>query len=126
MSRCCQARLPVGPLLAHADNNYSLLARQLGVHHKQIHRWAATGGVPYYAADWAAIRIGSHPANIWGADWHRAGIEQTDLEAAHADRVADTQMRQWLGRQPRAELAARRRLVDGYHTVERARLRVVR
>lgn len=53
-----------------------LAAEVLGVSQRQIMRYKADG-VPVARADDFAIRIGSHPLDIWGASWTIADIGDT-------------------------------------------------
>ena len=56
------------------------LARRLGVHHKQVHRWRANG-LTVRAAEDVADRLRAHPSDIWGgAYW--AAIADGELVAA--------------------------------------------
>ena len=42
------------------------IARWLEVPERTVSRWQEQGGMPLWTADRIAIRIGSHPALIWG------------------------------------------------------------
>lgn len=124
MGRPDAARLPIEPLLAltartcaHARDGRQLvgipapitaLAARIGVSRRQVHRWIADGGVPFYSADAAARALGDHPCDLWGGAWWAASYEQGCLE------------QDLLARQDRA-VRGRRELVDGYAQVERAR-----
>lgn len=56
------------------------LARRLGVHHKQVHRWRANG-LTVRAAEDVADRLGAHPSDIWGSQYW-AAIADGELVAA--------------------------------------------
>lgn len=45
------------------------IAEMLGISSKGLNRWTAEGGVPVDRADEIAIRLGWHPAVVWGHDW---------------------------------------------------------
>lgn len=67
------ARLSIDPLLELAaqgmvEPNAHKLAVVLGCASGDIWRWLA-GGVTWTAADRLAVRLGYHPAEVWGADW---------------------------------------------------------
>lgn len=58
-------RLSCEPLIRALDR-----AGRLGeVEYSKIHRWRKDG-MDLYAADVVAIRLGFHPATIWGADFY--------------------------------------------------------
>lgn len=59
------------PALAAITGNPSpaVLARQLGVTRRTVHRWAQVGLVPPKHADRIAVRLGHHPAEIWPTEW---------------------------------------------------------
>lgn len=60
---------PFDDLFVHANATSILgLARTLGKSPRTLHRWKL-GGIPQWAADEAAIAIGSHPACIWTQQW---------------------------------------------------------
>ena len=66
-------RLPFAPLEAALVRdtggcNVALWARRLGVNRGTVYHWEHDG-VPVMAADGAAIRLGLHPALIWGDGW---------------------------------------------------------
>ena len=61
-----QSRVPVEALRRVAGAaNWFELALMLGVHHRQVHRWRAKGGIPYWPADRACARLGLHPVEVW-------------------------------------------------------------
>ena len=72
-------RLPLAPLAAHVraqdlpDYRRGLaeLARQTGVHVRQVQRWKHSG-IPLERADSMAIALGLHPAEVWGDEWWEA------------------------------------------------------
>jgi hypothetical protein len=64
--------LPVGPLLdliAHLDAPEA--AAKLGVSDDSIRQWRSRGTTKLFVdrADQYAVRLGLHPALIWGDDW---------------------------------------------------------
>jgi hypothetical protein len=63
-------------------NPVTALAALCGVERRTIHRWQHDG-IPLYHADEAAVACGHHPALVWGEDWHRAGLEASELEAQY-------------------------------------------
>lgn len=62
------------------------IARFLGVHRSTVYRWR-TGKqnmLNAYIADRLAMRLGKHPAQLWGnLWWSTAGDEEDLLEAAN-------------------------------------------
>lgn len=63
-------RFPFDPLAEAAGNpSPAVLARQLGLHRRTVHRWRAAGCVPDRQADRAAVALGHHPAEIWPIEW---------------------------------------------------------
>jgi hypothetical protein len=73
-------RVPLDPLLAWVWANVTRepvsviqTAKVVGVDNSQLHRWRRTG-VRLDLADRLAIRLGVHPAVIWGEHWW-AGTE---------------------------------------------------
>ncbi len=65
-------RYPFGPLAAAANTtSHSELAECFGVERRTVARWA-TDGLTEYAADRAAIAIGSHPGAVWPDLWYTA------------------------------------------------------
>lgn len=75
-------KLPIAPVLALVDSyptgramddpeygKQSLLAAVTGASRRAIVRWA-TDGIPYWAADELAVRLGCHPHDLWGPDWY--------------------------------------------------------
>ena len=63
-------RFSIAPLLALAgpDATDETFAGSVGVHRSVPYRWRRDG-IPFWAADRAAIAIGSHPLLIW-PDFH--------------------------------------------------------
>ena len=96
-----QVKLPIGPLLdaagvrhsrtgdMHANPNpITALSIAIGKPLATCHRWCRDG-IPIYAADEVATRIGLHPASVWGGDaWLAACWEQDRLEERHLAVVA--------------------------------------
>jgi hypothetical protein len=41
------------------------IALRCGVDRQTVHRWRKEGGIPIFAADRVAIRLGVHPLDIW-------------------------------------------------------------
>jgi hypothetical protein len=76
MSRPLQVRYPLAPLASFVDPAHQMgqpaLAKALGLHLKQLQRYAAHG-VTDIAADRLACRAGAHPALIW-PEWIHAGV----------------------------------------------------
>ena len=56
------------PLDALNAINLCELARRTKYSVRTLHRWKHTG-IPLYAADRIAIRLGVHPSQIW-TDWY--------------------------------------------------------
>jgi hypothetical protein len=52
------------------------LAEQLGVSQGTVQRWRSEG-VPLWAADRAAIRLGVHPHSLW-PDFHHEHLDQEE------------------------------------------------
>ena len=46
------------------------IAEACGVDRRTVLRWRSCGRVPERDIDEIAIRLGWHPAAIWGADWY--------------------------------------------------------
>lgn len=65
-------RFPLHPLATAAGaDGVGDLARAVGVSSRTIHRWARND-IPFYAADRAAIALGSHPLIVWPDQWQHA------------------------------------------------------
>lgn len=62
-----QRRYPYDPLARFLAKTQTEMAAEIGVTRETVHRWKVTG-VPEYAADALAIRLGLHPSIIW-TDW---------------------------------------------------------
>ncbi len=63
---------PLEPLYAAANvTTRGALAERVGVERRTVARWA-TAGLTEYAADRAAIAIGSHPGTVWPDLWYTA------------------------------------------------------
>lgn len=56
------------------------LARRLGVRDRTIHRWRIEG-LTFDQADRLAVRVGFHPANVWGALWWRVDLDDQEVAA---------------------------------------------
>jgi hypothetical protein len=52
------------------------IARRLGVHDRQTHRWR-TYGLDAHQADRCAIRLGLHPSVVW-PEWSDDGLSPSD------------------------------------------------
>ena len=65
-----EQRFSIAPLLALADPDATgaMFAESVGTHPSVADRWRRDG-VPFWAADRAAIAMGSHPLLIW-PDFH--------------------------------------------------------
>lgn len=74
-------RLPLEPLWRYVQRRHRQvdrgqretfgavdIAAEVGVHSRTVKRWRHTG-LTWDHADKAAIRLGSHPALIWGNEW---------------------------------------------------------
>lgn len=67
--RCVELRLPFEPLERLLSGSCAgATARTLGVDLRQIYRWRRQG-VTWALADELAVRVGLHPAVVWGRDW---------------------------------------------------------
>ena len=71
--------LPLQPLLERVSSyvgepvdqlDVYVIARACGVSERTVQRWAKSQEVNSRDADDIAIRLGWHPAAIWGADWY--------------------------------------------------------
>ncbi len=70
MSRPTSPRLPFRPLAVEAQaSTIEILAQQIGVSRRTVHRWIIHG-IPADQADRAAIAIGAHPAYLWPEHWY--------------------------------------------------------
>ena len=70
-----QPRLAFAPLAA-VMRERGITVASLGENTgRQYYRWRH-GGVPLYAGDEVACRIGLHPTQIWGAAFLEAGMEE--------------------------------------------------
>lgn len=68
--RTATRRLPVDDLKrAVGAATDEQLARDVGSAVRSVGRWRRRGGIPLWEADRLAIRVGLHPAVVWGADW---------------------------------------------------------
>ena len=68
-------RLSFGPLEA-AMRQRGITAASLGdAGQRAYHRWRHVG-VPVYAGDEVACRLGLHPTQIWGAEFMNIGMEE--------------------------------------------------
>lgn len=115
-------RLPVAPL--QGDDTILALARRLGVGNKQVHRWIAEGGIPFYAADDAACRLGLHPDAVWGRAYWDACVVLSDTEA---DSRAHQSFMDWLAKwSTTAAAAARVEYVRGCNAAENRQARIDR
>lgn len=70
---------------AGADLSIAQLADRIGVSARAVTRWA-TEGIPAPSADRAAISLGRHPNEIWGAFAYELA-EQCNLAAQRAGRI---------------------------------------
>ena len=63
---------PFETLTQHFDaDNLQQLAARAGVTPRSVHRWKKAGKIPEPSGDRIAINMGSHPANIWPAEYRR-------------------------------------------------------
>lgn len=68
-----QNGLPFVALAEIAGNpSAAVLAQQLGVTRRTVHRWRRTGVIPAHQVDRAAVALGHHPAEIWPTEWNEA------------------------------------------------------
>lgn len=63
--------LSPSPLLRRFEETASLreIAEKLGVHEVTVSAWRSGQQVHWLNADSIAVRLGSHPAELWGDDW---------------------------------------------------------
>jgi len=63
--------LSAKPLLSKFDNSTSdsQIARSLGVHPSAVSAWQRGGRIHWVLADSIAVKLGTHPAELWGDDW---------------------------------------------------------
>lgn len=74
-----QTRLSMAPLARFAEQSGvgsdRKLAGRLGVDRHQIAAWR-NNGIPWAAADRAAVALGTTVWNLWGEDWSRLCTER--------------------------------------------------
>lgn len=69
---CGGERLPFAPLEQIAGKGCGLqTARALGIHPRMVYRWRHNG-LTWAQADELAVRLGLHPATVWGRAWWAA------------------------------------------------------
>lgn len=85
-------RLPYEPLGDHLRGiervqrlSMTRAARSCDVSRETLLRWRRTGQVPVFAADRVAVRLGVHPAAIWGSHWWAA--VEPDEQKSQRDRM---------------------------------------
>lgn len=63
--------LSAEPILKRFDSTTTQadIAERLGVHEATIGAWKRGGTLNWQLADSIAIRLGTHPAMLWGDDW---------------------------------------------------------
>lgn len=63
--------LSAQPLLRRFDSTMSQeqIAKRLGVHASAVSAWQRGGQIHWLTADSIAVRLGTHPAEVWGDDW---------------------------------------------------------
>lgn len=91
-------RLPVAPLLDIAGTtNLSRAARLLGEPDpRNFYRYARTGEIPVSYADTLAVRLGRHPADIWGDQYHAIDYRRVDVASIRhyeTERMTESQLR---------------------------------
>lgn len=64
--------LDPGPLLAVVPGSAREQAEACGVTQRTVCRWRSGSGVDRRIADAVAVRVGLHPAEVWGDDWWAA------------------------------------------------------
>lgn len=78
-TRRTYAYVPFAPLLQRIAGKYQTtadavtaeqIAETCGVDRRTVHRWKANGFLSDRKCDTIAIRMGWHPAAIWGIDWY--------------------------------------------------------
>jgi plasmid maintenance system antidote protein VapI len=59
------------PLLRRFDDTTSIreIAEKLGVHDATVSAWRAGQQIHWLNADSIAVRLGTHPSELWGDDW---------------------------------------------------------
>lgn len=60
------------PLLALVSGSAREQATACGVTVRTVGRWRAGAGVDRRTADEVAVRLGLHPAEVWGDEWWAA------------------------------------------------------
>lgn len=79
--------LSAKPLLSKFDNTTSQreIAERLGVHQSAVSAWQRGGKIHWVLADDIAVRMGTHPAELWGDDWSTLQLpELTETQAETA------------------------------------------
>lgn len=59
------------PILRRFDDTTSQqeIAKTLGVHPTAVSQWQRGGRIHWILADTIAVRLGTHPAELWGDEW---------------------------------------------------------
>lgn len=79
MSRPTPDPVPLAPLLDRLSSYLGRTADEIGadeiaeacgVDRRTVQRWRSCGRVAVRDVDEIAVRLGWHPAAIWGADWY--------------------------------------------------------
>lgn len=79
MRRPTPPPVPLAPLLERLSSylgeraeqlDYSAVAEACGVSHRTVVRWMKARVVAVSEVDDIAVRLGWHPAAIWGAEWY--------------------------------------------------------
>lgn len=76
--------LSAKPLLGKFDDTTSQreIAERLGVHQSAVSAWQRGGKIHWVLADDIAVRLGTHPAELWGDDWttlHLPDLTESDI-----------------------------------------------
>lgn len=88
------AKLPVERLLERVGCGPTELARRLGVNPRVVNRAQVGGGIHCWTADRWAVKLGWHPAEVWGATWwHLACDSQDAWDARLAREKAESEAR---------------------------------
>ena len=83
--------LPIQPLLDLTELlGPTEIASLCGVSPRAVHRWRSgqTTTIAVHDADRIAIRLGTHPAHLWGEQWWQIPNEMTAAEYKRSQRAA--------------------------------------
>jgi transcriptional regulator with XRE-family HTH domain len=61
------------------------IAQRLGVQPSAVSAWQRGGRIHWLTADIVAVRLGTHPAEVWGDDWTE--VQSPELTETRTDSV---------------------------------------